>query len=152
MVGMKPIGSPRTSHRWCHVVCTMHGRHEMIKIPATSQFCERAVRAACSLPEWHVAAIAVTPEHVRLLARVPKRLSREAVIRTVQREAGSVLRRITTLPSPNGRLWGDRAWCFVLSNGVSVEAVRRHISGGAPPTAEPSGSVGAGLFSEGLEL
>jgi len=129
----------------------MQGQHESFKIPATSRFCERALRAACSVPEWHVAAVAVTATQVRLLVRVPASLRREAVIRIVQREAGGVMRRIATA-APTERFWGDRAWCFTLSNGVSVAAVRRHI---LDRTREASGASvwsTANLFSESLEL
>ena len=138
IVGMRPRSNPSAARQWCHVVCTIHRRRERFNIPTSARFCERAIIDACSLPGWSVDTVVVAPTQIRVLVRAPPRMTRQMVIRAVQRAAGGAVRRAGGLSRMHYRVWGGRAWCFVLRNAAAVRAVRLHMMAAQPPGPQPS--------------
>ena len=136
-------GAPVTQ-KWCHVICTMHDRRELLKIPATAKFCERSLLTSRLLTDWVVAAASVRPSQVRVLVRLPNRANRRQVTHSVKRAMAGAMRQAGVMSRWQRVAWGQRSWCFVLRSATSVAAVRRHMSardatiGSLFPSATPS--------------
>lgn len=111
--------------RWCHVVWAADRHHELFKIPAAARFCERVMRTGCGAKGWQIDTIVLATDRIHVLVKSPARLSRQAVIRTLQRVTRGALRRAGLVARWERRLWADWAWCRVLTAATSVTAVRR---------------------------
>ena len=138
---MNPYANTPVTQKWCHVICTLYNRRELLKIPATARFCERSIMASRRLPNWTVAAASVRPTQVRVLVRLPLRATRKQVMQSVRRATAQAMREAGIVSRWQRVVWGERAWCFVLRSPTSVTAVRRHMSarnatiGALSPTA-----------------
>lgn len=126
---MHLFANPTAARKWCHVVCTTYRPQELFNVPATARFCERSIGNACAFAGWTVIAVSVSPTRIRLLVRTPPGLRRRTVIRKIQRAAASAIRRSGLGPTRLERMWGARAWCFVLRSSKSITAVRDNILG-----------------------
>ncbi len=68
--------------------------------------------------------IAVFPDRVHVLVRVPARGDPRAMSRELQRAVAHLLNDAQVIPRLNDPLWAADAWCAVLPSETSVRAVR----------------------------
>lgn len=125
---MNPDTCPPASRKWCHVVCTMYSRRELLKIPATARFCERAILSAKALSGWTVAAVSVTPSRVRVLIRTPSRVTRRQVVRIIKKVSSAAMRRTGVAPRWYEPAWRDTSWCSVIRSGTALAALHRSMT------------------------
>lgn len=125
---MNPHTCPPANQKWCHVVCTMYSRRELLKIPATARFCEREINSAKALSGWTVAAVSVTPTRVRVLVRIPSGVKRRQVLRAIKRVSAAAMRRAGAAPRWCEPDWGERFWCSVIRSARALAAVHRSIT------------------------
>jgi REP element-mobilizing transposase RayT len=126
--GYIPNACPPASQKWCHIVCTMNGRRELLKIPATARFCERSILTAPGLSNWTVAAASVTPSRIRVLVRTPTAVTRKQILRTVKKVAAAAMRRAGAMPRWFEPLWGERSWCLVIRSQTALVAIHHHMT------------------------
>lgn len=144
---MNPFTNPRPAYKWCHVVCTLARQREVLKIPATARFCERSILSCRLLPRTIVAAASLSSSQVRLLLRLPARVTRKEIVRGVRRATARVLRNAGVIGRWEPVLWGSASWCFVLRSLAAVAAVRHHMylrnatMGTRAPLPLPTGNV-----------
>jgi REP element-mobilizing transposase RayT len=122
--------------KWYHVVWQTCNRRPLFGVPATRRACEQELRSQLVSHGWTVAAIYVAPAKLHVLAQPPTVAARDSIVREVQRLATVTVRRIGAAQPWAHNLWARNGWCCVLSNAVSVRAVRRYL-------AERSTSAGA---------
>jgi REP element-mobilizing transposase RayT len=116
----------QSSTKWCHVTLCTYRRREIFKIAATARFCERLVRHVCDERGWHAAAVAVRPDAVQVLLRVPRATARDAVVRQLKRAAAGAVRE--GLVCATGlRVFETGHWFAVLPSAAGVEAVRARL-------------------------
>jgi REP element-mobilizing transposase RayT len=126
----------------CHLIWMTDRGRSWFKIAAAARFCEHAVRHACISRGWTPELVAVFPDRVHLLVRLPARTEARAASRGLQ---GNVTRLLTTdaqvIPSRGGPLWAGDGWCAVLPSGASVKTVRemlrRRLEVSTPATGAP---------------
>jgi len=125
---MNPDTCPPANQKWCHVVCTMYSRRELFKISATARFCEREIGSAKALSDWTIAAVSVTPTRVRVLVRIPSRVTRKQVLRAIKKVSAAAMRRAGAAPRWYEPAWGERLWCSVIRSAQALAAVHRSIT------------------------
>ena len=111
-------------------------RRPLFGVPATRRACEQELRSQLVSHGWTVAAIYVATTKLHVLVQPPTAAPRSSIVRELQRLATATVRRIGAAQPWAHNLWAGDSWCGVLSNAVSVRAVRRYL-------AERSTSAGA---------
>ncbi len=125
---MNPNACPPATQKWCHIVCTLNGRRELLKIPATARFCERAIISDKALSHWTVAAVSISPSRIRALVRTPVMATRKQILRTVKKVSSATIRRVGAVPRWYEPMWGDRHWCSVIRSASALAAVHRSMT------------------------
>jgi REP element-mobilizing transposase RayT len=127
-----------SSTKWCHVTLCTFRRRKIFKIAATARFGERLVRQVCEERGWHAAAIAIRPDSVQVLLRVPRATARDAVVRQLKRAAAAAVRD-GLMCLTGRRVFETGHWFAVLPSSAGVEAVRVRLErqGRDEPAATP---------------
>ncbi|MSR05620.1 MAG: hypothetical protein EXR93_00905 [Gemmatimonadetes bacterium] len=111
--------------KWCHVTWSTARHRKCFNIAAQARFCEQAIEDECARAGW-AGVVALLPDRVHVLVEVPTTLTRASVVRRLRDTATLVVRRAGLAPGV-GQVWEDGGWCSVLTSGLAVEAVRRHV-------------------------
>jgi REP element-mobilizing transposase RayT len=120
-----PIHAPTT--KWCHLTWGTFRGHRRFKIAATAQFCERAIRDQCIRSGYRVDAVAVLPDRVHILIKVPVVSRKKEVLRKVKTAAIAALRTHAVIHRWEIRIWQWGGWCAVLTSSKAVWVIRKHI-------------------------
>ncbi len=80
---------------------------------------------ACATLGWKPETIAVLPDRVHVLVAVPAEEDRGTVSPRLQQAVTRLLGDGRVLAQDGDKVWAGDGWCSVLSNAVSVAAVRR---------------------------
>jgi REP element-mobilizing transposase RayT len=131
----------QSSTKWCHVTLCTYRRRKIFKIAATARFCERLLRHVCEERGWHVAAVAVRPDAVQVLLRVPRPTARDAVVRQLKRAAGAAVRD-GLVCATGRRVFETGHWFAVLPSAAGVEAVRARLERQGRDGPEPEPAAG----------
>ncbi len=118
-----PRGSEGT--KCCHLIWVTRDGRSWFKIAAAARFCERALHHACTTLGWIPEVVAVFPERVHLLVRVPAAEDRRTISARLQGAATQLLADGNVLPDTAGPVWAGLGWCAVLPNAVGASTVRR---------------------------
>lgn len=111
--------------KYCHLIWATRNGRSSFKIAEAARFCERAVHHACATMGWKPELIAVLPDRVHILVAVPAAEDRGSVPRRLQELVTPLLQDGHILAPDDGAVWAGQGWCSVLSNAVSIAAVRR---------------------------
>lgn len=115
-----------SSTKWCHVSLSTYKRRKVFNIAETARFCEHLLRRACREEGWHLAAIAVRPDAVQTLLRVPSGLARDRIVRRLRAAAAHAVHRGAVCPGGR-RIFETGHWFAVVREGARVAAIRRHL-------------------------